>query len=182
MTPILGILASSISGSLNASSYESIQTVTVGSGGQASISFTSIPSTYKHLQLRYIARASSADLVVFRVNGSTGNDYALHALQGNGSAASAVATTSYSYGGVAPISGTADTFGAGVLDILDYANTNKYKTFRTLGGRDLNGSGIIELRSSLYMSTSAISSIVLSTDSVLNFQQYSSFALYGVKG
>jgi hypothetical protein len=180
LSPILGIIASQNYPRITGS-YESIATVNVTSA-TSSITFSSIPSTYKHLQLRYIARASSADLIVFRVNGSTGNDYAIHAVQGNGSAASAIATTSYNYGGVAPIPSTANTFGAGVLDILDYSNTNKYKTFRTLGGREINSTGFIELRSTLYMNTSAISSIVLSTDSVLNFQQYSSFALYGIKG
>lgn len=32
--------------------YDSIATTTVGAGGAASITFSSIPSTYQHLQIR----------------------------------------------------------------------------------------------------------------------------------
>jgi hypothetical protein len=46
---ILGIIASSKL-TAAAGDFESIATVTVGSGGSAVISFTSIPSTYAHLQ------------------------------------------------------------------------------------------------------------------------------------
>ena len=54
--PILGIIASSIQGS-KTTAYESIATQTVGAGGVASVTFSSIPSTYKHLQLRIMSRA-----------------------------------------------------------------------------------------------------------------------------
>ena len=67
-----------------------------------------------------------------------------------------------------------------VIDILDYANTNKYKTVRALHGSDANGSGLIALRSGNWRSTSAITRIDL-TPSSNNFKQYSHFALYGVK-
>ena len=69
MSPILGArggLSASAYGLFSlqsTNSYESIQTVTVGSGGQSTISFTSIPSTYKHLQIRMLARATGASTV-----------------------------------------------------------------------------------------------------------------------
>ena len=44
-------------------SYESIATVTVGAGGSSSISFTSIPSTYKHLQIRAITRDTGTSYI-----------------------------------------------------------------------------------------------------------------------
>jgi hypothetical protein len=64
--PILGIIASS---KLTAAvgDFESIATVTVGGGGAATVEFTSIPATYTHLQLRYIAQKTS--------NGSNYNVY-----------------------------------------------------------------------------------------------------------
>ena len=186
--PILGIIASGISGNLYAptGNYESIATVTVGSGGSSSVSFTSIPSTYTHLQVRAILRGTSALGEVnceSRFNSDSGSNYSRHQLYGDGSAVGASATTSSTImvvGSVPDSSKSANIFGSFVLDILDYTNTNKYKTTRTLYGYDANGSGIIILRSNLWMSTSAISSISFSPASN-NWAQYSSFSLYGVK-
>ena len=78
-------------------SYESIATVTVGSGGSSSIDFTSIPSTYTHLQLRMTARCTAQSggnptNVYLRFNSDSGSNYAWHQLAGNGSAASAAPT------------------------------------------------------------------------------------------
>jgi hypothetical protein len=64
---------------------------------------------------------------------------------------------------------------------LDYTNTNKNKVYRTLGGFDANGSGEQGLFSGLWMSTSAITSIDLITNSG-SWTSSSSFALYGIKG
>ena len=110
--------------------YESISTVTVGAGGSATVTFSSIPSTYTHLQVRYIARdtfAATYDITSLKLNGAT-SGYSWHELSGNGSTASAGAGTSTSYiraGRVSYANDTANTFAGGVLDILDYANTNK---------------------------------------------------------
>jgi hypothetical protein len=73
-------------------------------------------------------------------------------------------------------------FGSFVCDILDYRDTNKFKTIRTIGGFDNNGSGVVSLRSGVYRSTNAITSIKLFNNPGNNFAQYSSCALYGVKG
>jgi len=190
MNPILGIVASSISGSLNASSYESIQTVTVGST-QTSISFSSIPSTYKHLQIRWIARVSPAttdeNLQIQVGNGSidTGTNYSHHGLYGTGSAAAVFGNASVSganLGRVTGASSSANMFGAGVIDILDYANTNKYKTFRGLSGDDQNGSGLVWFASGSWQNTAAITNIQLNElYGSGGFVANSLFALYGVK-
>ena len=183
---ILGVLASSRPAA--AGDYESIATVTVGSGGSSSVEFTSIPSTYAHLQIRGIVRSTTSgssigDNVDLRFNNDSGNNYARHLLQGDGSSAATSTNTSGSLTriSVAPRSGvTASTFTGIVCDILDYANTNKYKTLRTLSGVDANGSGIVFFISGLWMSTSAVSSIKLLPEAN-NFAQYSHFALYGIK-
>ena len=164
------------------SSYESIATVSVGSGGSSSIDFTSIPATYKHLQLRYLdlSTSSAGDMRV-QVNADTGNSYSRHFLYGTGAAAASggVSTTDYMLVGQ---SGGSTYPSVGVIDILDYADTNKNKTLRTLSGYDVNGSGgYILLISGAYYSTSAISSIKIFI-SGNSFNQYSSFALYGIKG
>lgn len=194
MTPLsLGIFASA-NLSAAATSFESIATVSVGSGGAATIEFTSIPGTYTHLQIRGIARGTrtdfSIDQLYTRVNSDTGSNYAWHWLYGNGSSASADAganATSMNLGwfATAATASVTNTFGGVVIDILDYANTNKFKTFRVLSGNDFNGggspfSGTIILASGLWRSTSAITSISFDP-SEANFAQYSHFALYGVK-
>ena len=191
--PILGIIASAISGNLLApSSYESIQTVTVGAGGSSSISFSSIPSTYKHLQIRYTARSTVANVndgytsIRFNGDATNGNYYFLHYLQGDGAGASsgALSTNTIIYTGVAAgNSASANVFGVGVIDILDYTSTNKYKVVRGLGGMDNNGAGKVSLVSGNWFNTAAVTSITIGANALGNdFMQYSSFGLYGIKG
>jgi hypothetical protein len=170
-----------------ANSYESIATAN-GTGSSATISFSAIPATYKHLQIRFITRstraATSSNIFIgFNSDTTTGNYYG-HMLEGNGSAASAAAKigTSTSFmSATSAASNTSGIFSGGVIDVLDYANTNKYKTSRGLTGYDANGSGLLYLASGLWMSTSAVTSIEI-TDPLGNFATGSSFALYGIKG
>jgi hypothetical protein len=172
------------------SSYESIATVSVGSGGQSSVAFTSIPSTYKHLQVRAISRSSRNDSSAFatwvmNVNSDTGSNYTYHRLYGNGTSAGADGSGVYpsTYFYQMPTVTTSNIFGVAVWDILDYASTSKNKTIRFLGGSDLNGNGYVSLGSGLWINnTTAISSISLTIDGGSNFTQYSSFALYGIRG
>jgi hypothetical protein len=182
---IAGLLTGGVAASLT--DYESIQTITLGSA-QASIDFTSIPSTYKHLQVRYIARTSrvagSEDLIM-QFNSDTGSNYSFHYLLGTGSGtppAGGAGSQTFMYIPEATGSTAASSiFGAGVVDILDYSNTNKYKTMRVLGGVDRNGSGTVAFESGSWQNTNAISTVTLKTVSSNNFVQYSSFALYGIK-
>ena len=183
MSPILGIIASQNYVRIAPVSYESIQTITVPSG-QASITFTSIPGTYKHLQIRVVGLFSVADRgTTMQFNGDTAANYAWHRLIGNGSSVSADGYSGQNYGLTAPSGApsTSNNPSPGVIDILDYADTNKFKTVRSLGGSDANGNGSIIFQSSLWRSTSAITSIKMETGSG-NYNQYSHFALYGIKG
>jgi hypothetical protein len=189
MSPILGILASSRPAA--AGDYESIATVTVGSGGASSVSFTSIPSTYQHLQLRVLARdnrSAGGSNLYAQFNSDSGANYATHALYGNGASASALfdgaSQTSAAIMRVSTSSIGSNIFAGGVIDILDYASVNKYKTLRALTGFDDNAvsGGQIYLWSGVWMNSgSAISSITI-TPVTTPIQQYSSFALYGIKG
>jgi hypothetical protein len=162
--------------------YESIATA---SGGSTSVTFASIPSTYSHLQLRIFYSITTSgvyeDLRV-RFNSDSGSNYTLHQLKGNGSAASAFAATSKTEIAPAVINTTtASTYSTCVLDILDYSNTNKYKTTRDLFGWDANGSGDVGLRSGLWLNTAAISNIGITFATGATFTSASSFALYGIK-
>ena len=167
-----------------------IDTISVGAGGAASISFTSIPSTYKHLQVRAFMKKAgtgndSFSLLTF--NGDTGNNYSTHYLLGTGSVALAGAnapSVSSIFAGVTWGTGSSvssSTFSAAIIDVLDYATTAKYKTTRTLTGIDGNGAGQVDLTSGLWRDTAAINRIDI-TGNGGNFNQYSSFALYGYTG
>lgn len=187
--PILGIYASQMTGHLYSNSYESISTVTVGAGGSSSISFTGIPNTYKHLQLRVMAkdsRVAAASNLYVQFNSDTGANYTGHNFYGNGSGTAAgfdgASQTSSALMRVATTNAPSSVFGVGVIDILDYANTNKYKTLRSLSGFDDNaGNGQIYFWSGLWMNTASAISTITITPVTSPIVQYSHFALYGVK-
>ena len=190
MSPILGIYASQISGHLFAPSgaYDSIATTTLSSAA-ATVTFSSIPSTYTHLQVRCLVRTDRADVqdfIRFRFNSDSGSNYARHWLRGDGSTADAgngYATSTPWTVVVAGANASANIFGVGVTDILDYANTNKYTTVRTLSGVDTNNAdGRIMFLSNLWTNTAAINSIEIAPNFGTNFSQYTTFALYGIKG
>lgn len=170
--------------------FESIATAT-SSGSDATITFSSIPSTYTHLQIRFLAQsnrtsADSGDYFSVRFNSDTGSNYYLgHQLTGGGATAIAFANgsgTSILIERIGNYETNANAFTAGVTDILDYANTNKYKTTRSLLGYSTNTAyGQVNLASGLWMSSAAISSITISMVSA-QFTQYSTLALYGIRG
>lgn len=183
--PILGILASSRPAiAADTGAMFPLQVVTVGAAGASSVTFSNIPNTYSHLQVRFMTRFGSVAVFKMTFNSDSGNNYAWHEIQGNGSSvtANAGSSTAFMYGAYSNgFSATSNTFGVGVIDILDYANTNKYKTLRMLSGYDANGSGGLQLNSGLWQSTSAVTSFKIEPNTS-TFQQYSQFALYGVKG
>ena len=177
ISSLVGIIASSGAG-VAGGDYESIATVTVGSGGASSISFTSIPSTYQHLQIRaFPINATASGDVYLQFNSDTGANYRSHYLYANGtSVVSGDTTSNFLYAAF-----THSTGGVGITDVLDYGNTNKFKTIRSLIGDERNALGEIALTSGLWRNTSAVTSINFFPPSG-SFAQYSSFALYGIKG
>jgi hypothetical protein len=116
-------------------------------------------------------------------NSDTAANYSWHEVDGYGQPspeASGTANASF----MSIILGATGTtnLAVGITDILEYANTNIYKTCRTLTGADTNGGiNYILFRSGNWRSTSAVTRIDL-TASAGNFGQYSSIALYGIKG
>jgi hypothetical protein len=181
--PILGVIASSrLTAEPDTGAMFPLQVVTVGAAGATEINFTNIPSTYSHLQLRCIARGTTGSIQVnARFNSDTGSNYTEHDLLGDGSSASAYGAGNITWIPLGGVATAADTFAAYIIDVLDYSNTNKFKTVRALRGFDSNGSGNLGLFSGLWRSTSAISSITLVANTG-NFTQNSQFALYAIKG
>ena len=174
--------------------FESIATSNP-TGGAASITFSSIPSTYQHLQIRAIVHDNYAtdkapntgfDLN-FQFNSDSGTNYSNHYLYGNGSSAVAAGAANSSIinlPGTNQIS-TANYMSVAIIDILDYASTSKYKTVRTFCGADANGTGTtnrcVALNSGSWRSTSAVSTIQIFAWGT-GFVAGTQFALYGIKG
>lgn len=194
VSPILGIWASQNYPRIT-NSYESIATVTVGGTSQGTITFSSIPSTYKHLQIRFTGRVNVASdygqSVNVRFNSDTGSNYARHTLAAyTGGYAATTGSNDINqnninlFGGLSSANWPSQTRGGGVIDILDYQNTNKFKTVRCFGGSESNSDtplvSILGLSSGLWRSTSAVTSIDLTSNA--DFMQYSHFALYGIRG
>ena len=174
---IAGFLGTGVAASTT--SYESIATSTVGAGGSATVTFSSIPQTYTHLQVRaYYSRSSAANGSMYFNSDTTSSNYRSHYIEGNGASVSAGTVTTYS-GIYSFVANT--TWGGAIIDILDYTNTNKNKVAKILTGMDANGSGYIDFNSGIWLNTSAITSITCNAIGG-NFPQYSSFALYGIKG
>ena len=179
---MLGIMASAISGNLwaPAGAYDSISSVTL-SASASSVVFSGIPTTYTHLQLRCTILASSANSdaeVIF--NADTASNYSQHYLYGNGTSATAGGGANQPFFYLGTNAGDTTYPIASVADVLDYGNTNKYKTARALNGFDRNGSGTLFFSSGSWRNTNAITTLTIFPNTG-TFNTYSSFALYGVK-
>jgi hypothetical protein len=166
--------------------FESIATVTVGSGGASSIEFTSIDQSYQHLQVRgmimNLSGPGSNQWPWYRLNGDTSTNYACHSLHGNGSGVSTPGQAP-SFSGIYQQGQTYESTTAPfaiVSDILDYSSTTKNTVVRTLAGQDLNGSGSVTIASGLWLNTAAVTTINFSYASY-TIGQYSTLALYGIK-
>lgn len=162
--------------------FESIASAS-GTGSSATITFSSIPATYQHLQIRGIARTigsfNERDIFI-QLNTSTTDRY--HYLAGDGASAYAGSSTNANgtYCLVATgANASANIMGAVIIDIHDYASTTKNKTVRAFGGNDRNGAGTIMLHSGFKASTSAVTSITLTAPD--SFATTTTFALYGIK-
>jgi len=175
--------------------YELLETVIVPSGGQASVTFSNLNSTYgstyQHLQIRMTGatnRADWLDWLYLQFNSDTGSNYATHRLFAEGSTLSSSAFTSQTsivrafY--VKGANGPASSFGAGIMDILDPFETTKNTTTRVLTGY-LDGSPssetIVALMSGLWNNTAAVTTIKLESLNSATLLEGSRFSLYGMR-
>lgn len=179
---MIGALVAAITGSGGASlsSYESIATVS-GTGSATFLDFTSIPSTFKHLQIRGIYNDGVSGPLGIRLNSDTGVNYNYHIMYGTG------ATISFNAGGASSMrltenmGFTSNRMSACVIDFLDYTSTTINKVARCFTGYDNNGSGEIYISSALWRNTSAINAIQIRDINGNNFSSTTTFALYGIK-
>lgn len=165
-----------------ATTYEAIATVTVGSGGAATIQFTSIPATFTDLLIKLSGRttqASTADSIFFTFNSSTSN-FSSRILYGDGYTNAGSFTQARWAGSQNGSTTTSNTFANVELYIPNYTSSN-YKSYSGDAVTENNASETYAyLGAGLWSDTSAISSITL-TPNAGSFVQYSTATLYGIK-
>ena len=157
----------------------------------ASISFSNIPQTYTHLQLRWVCRTNGSAIsswsgITFGLGyNSADTGYSDHYIQSAGTTpGSGTETLANRINGFGTVnSSVSNLFGSGIIDILDYTNTNKTKVIRMTDGWDNNGAtGTATLRSGLWNSTSAITNITMGAEGfAASYAVNSTFTLYGIK-
>lgn len=170
--------------------YELIQTATPS--GQASFTFSSIPNTYKHLEIRASfrsTRASTDDPLNIAINFDTANgNYTWH-LMGANISGTTVSSSGYATGvgasryvtSMTSNDVTASVFTHGIFSILDYTNTAKYKTMRGISGFAISPWFMCET-SKLWLNTNAITDLTFGSATGNTFVAGTRFSLYGIKG
>ena len=158
-----------------------IETVPVGSGGAASITFSAIPADYTDLYLVCSFRSSLATSntsVLVRPNGAT-TGLSTRILQGDGSSASSFAPTTIPF--LMPAAtNTANTFGVASVYIPNYLSSVA-KSFSIEDVTENNGTTAGQrITAGLWTGTVAITSIDLVPESGGNFVEFSSASLYGI--
>ena len=158
----------------------------------ASVTFSSIPATYEHLQLRFSPRSTSSGAghlimyIQFGTGGGavdTGTNYSTHYMRGTGTTADASAVTGAAY--TSPVrmvqaGEVATLYSPTVVDILDYANANKNTTIMAVtSAMDAGSYPELGFGSGLWDATGAVDRIKLSHAS--SFTRGSEFTLYGLK-
>jgi hypothetical protein len=182
-------------GTTATSSFDSLGTgYVVTSGVTTTISFTNIPQTYTHLQIRLCAAENTAGVYFTATYNSDTAQTSYPRNRFNTSSATSTAssstinvdnTTSSAMLGSPLYSATYP--GVAIADIYDYTNTNKQKTTRSLFGQDANNSGILEMHSSVWLNTAAITRIDVRCDksggdiATSKFNAGSIISLYGIK-
>lgn len=162
--------------------YIKIASNTVGAGGVASVTFSSIPSTYTDLVLKMSARLDVNDVQVkmyFNAD-STAANYSWRRIYGDGATAVSDNGTNLINGSADGANMTASTFGNAEFYIPNYTSSNK-KSGSADHITETNGTtAYATLAASLWQGTAAISSITLLPNTTGNFVQYSTFTLYGI--
>lgn len=155
------------------STYTPIATTTLGSAA-SSVTFSSISGSYTDLRLIINTKnTTSTTDTKLQFNGDTSQNYAYLQLYGDGSSAGSNYATSSTFGQVGYFS---TNWSVSTTDIMNYANTTTYKPFLC---RWNDSTGYAALATTTWRSTSAITSMTISTGAN-NFDTGSTFTLYGI--
>jgi hypothetical protein len=164
-----------------ANTYEAIATVTVGSGGAADITFSSIPATYTDLIVKLSGRSTTSDADMYIAFNSNTSNYSRRVLRGNGSAASSTSGSDRYVGTIDSSGETASTFGNWEIYVPNYAGSNN-KSYSIDSVEENNATQAFQyFIAGLWSNTSAITSLKLEFIAAGTFAQYSTATLYGIK-
>jgi len=165
-----------------ATTFTKIASVTVGSGGAASIDFTSIPSTYTDLLVKISGRTTESSVyagIYVSFNGTAYNSTG-KLLEGDGSAASSGSFSNGSISFIAGASATSNTFGSTELYIPNYAGSTN-KSYSSDGVGENNATlALTQLNAGLWSNTAAINQVTLDAYLTNTFVQYTTATLYGI--
>ena len=167
---------------------EAIETVYLEVDNVGIVTFDAIPATYEHLQLRVSTHdqyASAVGELYVRLNNDSGNNYSNHSMMGATSTPSAEASTGNGYGewgDAVAASNPVPFYSNSIIDILDYANTNKNTTVQYVSGgvTSISGNRFMKFGSSLWDDTSAVSEIDVYVTGTPAFQRGTEMTLYGL--
>lgn len=162
-----------------------IQTVTVGSGGQASIAFNSIPTNYTHLLLRVSGQSErttgTADDMVIQFNSST-SGYSDRMLYASGGTAATISDiNSGNKFDSAVLAQFNSTFSITEFFIPNYRNSQNKLIMSESAAPSNTTTQYIYLSNGTLSNTAAIDSITLTTWSGNDFAQYTKATLYGLR-
>lgn len=189
--PIIGSLAGASSRGLGGlrtfgspivvGDFVALSTATVTSP-QFGITFDNVSQNYKHLHLRFrISTGAENSTRIFFNDDETHANYNYTWLQGNGVSPYVFTENTYSYFTYDNTTNS-NLFVVGTVDIMDYTNTNKRKTFSAWSGWSSNTPQAVQnIVGTMWKNTSAINKIVIKPDSAQNFKVGSTVALYGIK-
>jgi hypothetical protein len=166
--------------------FTAIQKITVGSGGAANMSFTSIPSTYTHLCLEISARtnrSSTQDYNNFRFNSDSGANYFYRSFAGY-STGSFITTldnsqTSAYCGLTAGNTAYSNMFAANTVWIFDYT-ASKFKTYVSDSTLNNGSNREVNMQGGYWNSTSAITSITIFMQVGSLYLEHTTATLYGI--
>lgn len=153
-----------------------LQNITLGSAA-ASVTFGSIPGTYRDLRLVVTAQQNTTSdrQATIKPNNDAANASLVY-MDGSGSGTASGTASNISIYYIAP-GPAANSIVQSTTDIMDYSATDKHKTFLTRAGSSYNP---VSAYVSRWASTAAITSLVIYPNIGGNFSAGSTFALYGV--
>jgi hypothetical protein len=162
--------------------FTKIATVTVGSGGASSITFSSIPATYTDLCIKVSFRDTFTNIgndINVSFNGVSTNRSGKY-LFGSGTAISSGASAGIASGLGNSDGATASAFSNTEYYIPNYTSANN-KSFSADSVTENNATAAYTMfNASLWASSSAITSITIGS-LTYNLMQYSTATLYGIK-
>jgi hypothetical protein len=155
--------------------YIALSTITLATA-QSSVTFGSIPQTYRDLVLVLNGTMSVVDTIGIRFNSDSGSNYFGVSMNGSGSSASSDTWTSITQAFVGVFATTQTT---SIIQIQDYSVTDKHTTILSRTGA---AGDRVRAHAFRWANSAAISSITFTSNGGTNYQSGTTFSLYGIAG